>query len=243
MKKNNERRIDRVISALKESGKKELDLRKLLNVESQNWNNWKKRDIPNKEAPSVAKALSELTGTIITTDWLLTGNDYIEVEVIRPNLPAPLPENAIYELDTVDYNVRPGPKIHRRIPLISSVSAGRWCEAIDNYSTNDAEDWFYCSTPCSKHTYALRVDGDSMTSPYGKSYPHGSIIFVDPCVPIFNGCRVIAKLPNVEQAIFKQYNEDSGRRFLKALNPAYPIIEIFDDTRLCGVIIGKYEPE
>jgi len=150
----------------------------------------------------------------------------------------PYPENTTFEPTATPYDIK-----NKLIPLISSVSAGKWCDVINYYSRDDAEEWLSCPKSCSQYTYVLRVDGDSMTAPFGKSYPHGSYIYVDPEAPITNLCRVVAKLPHVEQAIFKQYVEDSGKRYLKALNPQYPMIEITDDTRICGVVIGKYEPE
>jgi len=131
------------------------------------------------------------------------------------------------------------------VPLISWVSAGIWCEAIDSYAVGDAEEWMHCPEKHSDNTYALRVRGDSMTNPIPSqpSYPEGCIIYVDPKVQVHNGCRVIAKLPGINEATFKEYREDGGKRYLKPLNPQYPMVEIFDNTLLCGVIIGKYISE
>lgn len=135
--------------------------------------------------------------------------------------------------------------LQKRVPLISWIKAGEWCEAIDLFETGDAEDWLPCPSSHSPNTYALRVKGDSMTAPYPgmRSYPEGVIIFVDPDKAITNGCRVIAKLPNSNEATFKEYREDGGKRYLKPLNPQYQIYEITGETMLCGVVIGKYEPE
>src|SRR5699024_5749355 len=38
-------------------------------------------------------------------------------------------------------NTEPGPAIRRKIPLISSIQAGKWGEIVDNFQPGDAEDW------------------------------------------------------------------------------------------------------
>lgn len=77
-------------------------------------------------------------------------------------------------------NLAPGPDIHGHVPLISWVRAGEWSEAHDPHEPGYAEDWLPCPKKNGQHTYALRVRGDSMTAPFGKSYPDGCIIFIDP---------------------------------------------------------------
>lgn len=143
------------------------------------------------------------------------------------------------------YNVNSGPDVRGLVPLISSIRAGEWCETQDIIDPANAEEWFPCPVKHSKYTYCLRVEGDSMTNtiPGQKSYPEGTIIFVDPDRIITNGCRVIAKLPNCEKAVFKEYREDGGKRFLKPLNQQYTMQEINDETRLCGVVIFSGWPE
>ncbi|MEK6788485.1 MAG: XRE family transcriptional regulator [Pseudomonadota bacterium] len=132
------------------------------------------------------------------------------------------------------------------IPVISWVQAGQFCEVIDNFSPGDADEWIPCPTPgASSQTYALKVIGDSMTNPYPgqRSYPEGTVIFVDPNKPYENGSRVVAKDPTSGEATFKQYIEDAGHRYLKPLNPQYKIIEITGETYICGVVIGSYQNE
>lgn len=140
-------------------------------------------------------------------------------------------------------NVEAGPDITGTVPLISWVQAGAFCQAPDLFEPGDAEDWLLTVQKLGPHAYALRVQGDSMTSSYGRSYPEGCIIFVDPDTAITNGCRVIAKLPDSQEATFKVYVEDAGKRFLRPLNPQYPIIEMTPDMVLCGVVRGYYMPE
>jgi SOS-response transcriptional repressor LexA len=131
------------------------------------------------------------------------------------------------------------------VPVISWVTAGSWCEAVDNFSVGDAEMWLPCPIPCSARTYALRVVGDSMTSPYPneKSYPEGVIIFVDPDKNYENGSRVIAKVPETNEVTFKKLVMDSGRMYLKPLNPAYPTMDITRELHVCGVVIASFSIE
>jgi len=147
-------------------------------------------------------------------------------------------ENSKINENTVNYGTRK----NELVPLISYVQAGAWCRAIDNYIPGDAEMWLPCPSTHGPHTYALRVRGDSMTGPYigMKTYPDGSIIYVDPEKEITNGCRVIAKLIDIDEVTFKEYREDAGKRLLKPLNPQYPIQEITENVIICGVIVGQY---
>ncbi|WHI53519.1 S24 family peptidase [Microbulbifer sp. MLAF003] len=96
----------------------------------------------------------------------------------------------------------------------------------------------------SNRAFALRVNSDSMTSPYAgqRSYPEGTIIFVDPDKPLTNGCRVIAKING--EVTFKGYTEDMGHIYLLPINPIRSPMKVTGkDISFCGVIIGSYTPE
>lgn len=129
-----------------------------------------------------------------------------------------------------------------RVPLISWVQAGSFSDVQDFYQPGEADEWVsaYHTSP-SQHAFALRVDGDSMTSPVGRSFPDGCVIIVDPLRGPKHGDYVIAKNTVTQKATFKQLTSDGLLSYLKPLNPAYPTLEI-DDNKIVivGVVIEWY---
>ncbi|WP_444890023.1 LexA family protein [Microbulbifer sp. DLAB2-AA] len=187
---------------------------------------WSYRNGEKLPRMSTATRIAETLG--VSVDWLLTGAGK------GPGLLG----------NTEGSNVTQGPRIQGRIPLISWVQAGAFCEAVDLLESGEAEAWLPCPAAHSDRAYALRVNGDSMTSPYPgqRSYPEGTIIFVDPDKPLTNGCRVIAKING--EATFKTYAEDMGHIYLRPINPTYSPMDVTGkDITFCGVIIGSYTPE
>lgn len=141
-------------------------------------------------------------------------------------------------------NTEPGPDIHGRVPLISWVQAGAWSEIIDNLAPGDAEEWISCPASHSPATFVLRVRGESMLNPYGRpSFHDGDLIFVDPERPAVHGSLVVVRLDDDKEATFKRLVVEGDRRYLKALNPAWPepMMQINGHATICGVVIFKGE--
>ncbi|WP_028715520.1 LexA family protein [Pantoea ananatis] len=122
-------------------------------------------------------------------------------------------------------------------PLISWVSAGQWLEAIEPYKLHEIDEWPETTINAGPQSFWLTVRGDSMTSPVGFTVPEGMIILVDPSKEAKSGKLVVAKLTNDNEATFKMYIEDAGRKFLKPLNPQYPITEIDGNCTIIGTVI------
>lgn len=135
------------------------------------------------------------------------------------------------------------PRIAGKVPLISKVKAGEADFSANYLEPGDADEWLYCNTRHSQYTYALVVDGESMESPYGKTYPDGSIIFVDPELRggVVNGDPIVAKISGVDAVTFKILAEEDGRKFLKPLNRQHPINT--REFRVLGKVIEKLERE
>lgn len=155
----------------------------------------------------------------------------------EPNSPGQVPVQENHA------NTSPGPDVRGIVPLISWVQAGEWSEAIDLHLPGGSDALIPCPATHSLQSFALRVDGDSMTASTGKSYPHGAIIFVDPEQRggVRPGDRIIAKLEGSDQVVFKQLAEDRQGLYLKPLNRAHP--DLYEPFRVIGKVIGKWEAE
>lgn len=131
------------------------------------------------------------------------------------------------------------------IPLISWVKAGEFCESHNPFEVGDAEDWLPCPNGCGEKTYALRVKGDSMTSPYpgSRSYPDGVIIFVDPDKEVLPGNRGVFKTPDTNEVTFKELVSDAGNLYLRPINPQYDKILVDKSMTTCGLVVGSYLKE
>jgi len=127
------------------------------------------------------------------------------------------------------------------IPVITWIQA---CEPelpAQVYESKEVER-FPCPVAHSAHTYALRVTGQSMTSTNSlqQSYPDGCIIYCDTHLPcnIPTGTPVIAYLPDSDEATFKLYVSDGGKRWLESINERYE--RITDNFEIRSVVIGSF---
>lgn len=133
--------------------------------------------------------------------------------------------------------VAPGPAIKGRIPLISWVQAGDWCEAIDNFAPGDADEWLPCPFDHGENAFCLEVVGQSMSP----DYREGEIIAVDPAVEPRHGDDIVCRTSD-GRVTFKRLQITPDGTYLLALNPEWPnrMIEIPAETRTCGVVIGSW---
>lgn len=208
----------RLIEALKAAGLYNYGVGKMLaekcNVTPKASNKW----LNAESIPRHEKAIT-LAGIVkMPVEELLYGKPTISEAIEKANVSS----IAISEL--------------RKAPLISSVQAGDWEEAIDNYHPGDGEDEFLITVPASKNSFWLKVVGDSMTSPQGLSVPEGYMILVDPDEHAENGKLVVAKLLNSNEVTFKQLIRDAGTTYLKPLNSSYRTIEINEKCKIIGVV-------
>lgn len=207
--------LDEVGFAPKGSGR-QVQLGKLFNVTQKGARKW----LEGEAIPGMGRLEQIGRRFDVRVEWLLTGRG---------------PKSARNEPPTVE----PGPELRGIHPLISWVQAGRWCEIMDNFSPGDAEEWIPCPVSCGAQTFVLRVVGVSMEP----KFREGELVFVDPSRQAENGSFVVVRLDDRQEATFKQYIQEGGRQYLKALNPAWPdpIIEVTEQATICGVVVFKGE--
>lgn len=131
-----------------------------------------------------------------------------------------------------------------KVPLVSWVAAGKWCQVNLPFEPGEAEEWLPCPVKHGPRTYALRVRGDSMHNPNGRpSFDHGDIIFVDPDREAVHRSLAVICLDDDNQATFKRVLIDGAHMMLEALNPAWPnrIFEVSSNASICGVVIARME--
>ena len=220
---------DRLKEMLAALGMSAAELSRASGETSQNINNWLKRGVP----PKHHRKLSKIVGASL--EWLADGEgEMFDIASQRNHF-------NVSEL-AQKYESQATAK---QVPLISWVQAGEWAEIIDTYNIGDGEEMMLCPVNHSPNTFALRVEGDSMTNPMAghRSYPHGTIIYIDPSCQAELGDRVVAKLEDDNKATFKVLAEDAGQRFLKPLNPQYKNLYINGNCRIVGKVIGSFLPE
>jgi len=122
-------------------------------------------------------------------------------------------------------------------PLISWVQAGHWSENLAGPVPEDEVEWLPCPVRCSQQAFVLRVRGISMEPEFSED----DLIYVDPEVEPVNGRHVVVRKEGTDEATFKQFVNEDGRMFLRALNPDWPdrIVEIDKAVTVCGVVVFK----
>jgi SOS-response transcriptional repressor LexA len=215
---------ERVRAVLQEQGLKQTDLAKVTGRSRALVNLWVNGPAESMDYEAAVKIGVKYGYSV---DWLMLGKGPKTSKGRTPG----------------QRNVSPGPDTNRKAPLISWVQAGRFTEpaAVHQVSEDEVRGYFMPKRG-GENVYCLRVEGDSMTSPYGRSYPAGCIIFVDPDQRTpNNGARVIAKLNGTSEVTFKTFVTEAGHSFLKPLNPQYPPISA--PFRILGTVIGKWEDD
>ena len=189
-----------------------------------------------------AEAIAEADSMAALCSWLNVRREWLEYGVLPKSQNSK--NNFTKSLTRNSNNTNEIDQHFDKVPLISWVKAGAWCEAFTNIDLNDQDVWISCPVNISKSGYALKVIGDSMTNPGpDRSYPSGCIIFVDPEIEASTGDRVIARVPRTNEVTFKILVSDAGRQYLRPINPQYPIIDITEETFICGKIVGSFIPE
>lgn len=125
----------------------------------------------------------------------------------------------------------------KRYPVISSVQAGAWAEAVEVYTLSDIDLWLDSDAHIQGNAFWLRVEGESMTAPSGISVPEGTYVLFDTGREAVNGNLVVAKKSDENEATFKKLIIDGNQKYLKGLNPQWPLSPINGNCKIIGVAV------
>lgn len=132
------------------------------------------------------------------------------------------------------------PVVHKptaRYPVLSKVQAGAWGEACEAYTIKDIDMWLESDAHTQGDAFWLEVEGDSMTAPIGLSIPAGTFVLFDTGREPINGSLVVAKLTDDNEATFKKLIIDGSQKYLKGLNPQWPMVPVNGNCKVLGVAI------
>lgn len=132
----------------------------------------------------------------------------------------------------------------RKLPVIGSIAAGTWCEAIDLFQPGDAEEWIDSPGPVGPRAFVLKIEGISMFNPTGAvSFSDGDRVVIDPSIEARPGDLVAAKLSSTNHVTFKRLQQEGGEWYLEALNPDWSprYIHMTEDWHICGKAMWKVQ--
>ena len=134
------------------------------------------------------------------------------------------------------YSANPLRRSSFQLPCISWSEAEQWLRNPEEFTTKTFPNSLITNLPVSPQAFAVKVEGDMMEAPSGNSFPHGCTIVADTDQSARNGAYVLAKITNENSLMFRQLVVDGSKRYLKPLNPRYPVIELTPQGTICAII-------
>ncbi|MHB9807041.1 LexA family protein [Pantoea ananatis] len=125
----------------------------------------------------------------------------------------------------------------RKYPVVSSAQAAAWAEGCEPYTFKEFDRWLESNADIKGEGFWIKVEGDSMTAPMGVSIPEGTYVLFDTGRKPINSSLVIAKLADHDETTFKKLVIDGGQKYLKGLNPQWPMVPVDDNCRIIGVAV------
>lgn len=124
----------------------------------------------------------------------------------------------------------------QQVPLISWEEVNGWHDMATTYLSQKEGNFIPVAMAMSSWAFALRVRDDTMESPQGFSIPQGAIIIVEPESVAKVNALVVVTVSFLGGPTLKQLIVKDGERYLKPLNPRYPIVKYLLEAQIHGVV-------
>ena len=125
-----------------------------------------------------------------------------------------------------------------RVPLLSGQEIKDRFVRLSGLLPKTYSNYLSTSIPLTSDAFSLRVENDCMEAAQSPSFPRNCVIVLDTDCVAHNGAFILARLKQGTGTtlLFRQLVIDGNQRYLKALNPQYPLIEMQADDVTCGVV-------
>lgn len=126
----------------------------------------------------------------------------------------------------------------KRVPVVPWNMAAEWAIRPEIGRLPSGTPWEISPENPPGAIFGLVVRDDTMHAPSGPSFPMGGTIFVDPRREAEPNDFVIGYTGNPVEITFKKLIQDGSQRYLRALNPQFPMVSIDGNFKVVGVVIG-----
>jgi SOS-response transcriptional repressor LexA len=126
-----------------------------------------------------------------------------------------------------------------KIPVLDWVQAREGINAVNMFA-NNCKNFIYYDKKLSQNSFGLIVNGNAMVPnmPGVRGFFPGERVIIEPNTTPLNGDCVIADAHHLETPILRQYNKEAGVESLVALDSRVKTIELTDDWKILGVVVG-----
>lgn len=129
-------------------------------------------------------------------------------------------------------------ELARRVPVITWEQAAEWAAHPDPAGLPSGTPWVLPLDNPPGQQFALVVRDEAMHGPSGPAFPIGSTIFVDPGKTAVANDFVVGYTGDAAAPTFKKLIRDGSQRYLRALNPQFPMVQADDTFEVIGVVTG-----
>ncbi|ASN72202.1 hypothetical protein 3S15_17 [uncultured Caudovirales phage] len=126
----------------------------------------------------------------------------------------------------------------KRVPVVPWEMAAEWALQPDIKRLPSGTPWELSPDNPPGAIFGLVVRDDTMHAPSGPTFPMGATIFVDPQREAEPNDFVVGHTGNPQEITFKKLIQDGSQRYLRALNPQFPMVSIDGKFQVVGVVVG-----
>ncbi|EPL3992786.1 MULTISPECIES: LexA family protein [Providencia] len=123
------------------------------------------------------------------------------------------------------------------IPVVTSVQAANFSFDEPMVGVEYIPSPLDLDIAASEKLFALKIEGESMCTNDGISFPQGATVIFNPSIEPINGDFVLCRLNETHEVTFKELFIEQSNKYLKPLNKNYPDILIGSNATIIGVAV------